>query len=100
MSPKIHILGPQRDHPNLSAVVDANLKNAKLAVVSAGWRHEESELRPMARDLRRPLSLLPLYLWFDELGQKEPELSKEHSERQKPHAQTIYPIPYTPYLIS
>ncbi len=83
MNPKIHILGPQRDHPNLSAVVDANLKNAKLAVVSAGWRHEESELRPMARDLRRPLSLLPLYLWFDELGQKEPELSKEHSERQK-----------------
>ena len=83
MSPKIHILGPQRDHPNLVNIVDTHLKDARIAVVSAGWRHEESELKPMARDLRRPLSLLPLYLWFDELGQKEPDLSKEHSERQR-----------------
>ncbi|MEC7987889.1 MAG: Type 1 glutamine amidotransferase-like domain-containing protein [Myxococcota bacterium] len=83
MNPKIHILGPQRDHPNLAQVVEKYLPDAKLAVISAGWRHEESELKPMARDLRRPLSLLPLYQWFDELGQQEPELSKEHSDRQK-----------------
>jgi hypothetical protein len=57
--------------------------DSKIAVVSAGWRHEESQLRPLARDLRKPLELLPLYQWFDELGRKEPGLSKEHSSRQK-----------------
>jgi hypothetical protein len=83
MNGTIHILGPQRGAPNLPDIVQNQYPDAKIAVVSAGWRHEESQLRPLARDLQRPLELLPLYQWFDELGRKEPGLSKEHSFRQK-----------------
>jgi len=83
MKGTIHILGPQREAPTLPKIIHEQYSEAKIAVISAGWRHEESELRPLARDLKRPLELLPLYQWFDELGQQEPALSQEHSLRQK-----------------
>lgn len=83
MNGTIHILGPQRDQPTLPSLIHTQYAAAKIAIISAGWRHEESQLRSLARDLQRPLQLLPLYQWFDELGQKEKDLSKEHSLRQK-----------------
>ena len=83
MNGTIHILGPQRGAPLLPDIIHGQYPQAKIAVISAGWRHEESQLRPLARDLQRPLELLPLYQWFDELGKTEPELSNEHALRQK-----------------
>ena len=83
MKGTVHILGPQRGAPTVANLVHDQYPNAKIAVISAGWRHEEAELRPLARDLQRPLELLPLYRWFDVLGHKELALSQEHSLRQK-----------------
>ena len=83
MNGTIHILGPQRGAPKLPEIIHEQYPDARLAVISAGWRHEEAQLRPLARDLQRPLELLPLYQWFDELGKTEPALSNEHARRQK-----------------
>ncbi|MAA77907.1 MAG: hypothetical protein CL916_01505 [Deltaproteobacteria bacterium] len=83
MNGTIHILGPQRGAPLLIDIIHDQYPQAKIAVISAGWRHEESQLRSLARDLQRPLELLPLYQWFDDLGRTEPELSNEHALRQK-----------------
>ena len=83
MSGKIHILGPQSPKPNLIEVVNHTVPDGPLAVINAGWRHDEDDLHALARDLQRPLLHLPLYRWFDELGQREPELSGLHRQRQK-----------------
>ena len=81
MTTQIHILGPQRP-PNLAQVVDKFLPEGPLALVTAGWRHDEQDISALERDLDRPLYLLPLYRWFDQLGMIEPELSNLHRQRQ------------------
>ena len=81
MTTQIHILGPQRP-PNLAHVVDKFLPEGPLALVTAGWRHDEQDISALERDLNRPLYLLPLYRWFDQLGMIEPELSNLHRKRQ------------------
>ena len=83
MSGQIHILGPQRPTPNIANVLNAHCRRGPIAVISAGWRYDESEIQALTRDIQREVYHLPLYEWFDELGDKETELSNEHSERQK-----------------
>ena len=83
MTGRIHILGPQRPTSNLTEVLNKQIPEGPVAVINAGWRHDEEDLDALNRDLKRPILHLPLYRWFDELGKIEPELAKKHALRQQ-----------------
>jgi peptidase E len=83
MSGKIYIMGPQRPTPNLPEVLEERLPDGPLCVISSGWRHDEEDLEALQADLKRDLLPIPLYRWFDSLGSKEPELAKQHADRQR-----------------
>ena len=82
MSAPIYILGPQSPTANLPEAIQRFAPEGPLALISAGWRHGENEHAALNRDLKRPIELLPLYSWFDELGSIEPELSQRSKTRQ------------------
>ena len=79
----IVVLGPQRPDPNIRAALDAVQVEGRVALVTAGWRHEEHEIGPLRRALGRPAAHLPLYAWFEELGREHPHLQKAYSQRQE-----------------
>ena len=83
MSAPVYILGPQSSTANLPQAIQRFAPDGSLALISAGWRHGESEYDALTRDLKRPINLLPLYSWFDELGTIEPELSLRSKTRQQ-----------------
>lgn len=83
MTAPIYILGPQSPNANLPQAIERFAPDGPLALISAGWRHGESEYDALTRDLNRPINLLPLYSWFDELGAIEPELSSRSKTRQQ-----------------
>ncbi len=70
MSGRVFTLGPQHPRPNLPALLDRLEVQAPVAVISAGWRHDEAQLDALARAVDRRLVHLPLYRWFDELEQE------------------------------
>lgn len=76
------LLGPQRGRPRLAEALDAHALSGPVAVVSAGWRHDEAELGAMARDLGDRLRPLPLYRWFDEISLTDDVLAEAYSRRQ------------------
>jgi hypothetical protein len=82
MSGTVLILGPQRPHPNLARVLDARAVPGPLAVVSAGWRHDEAELGALQEDVGRAVVHLPLYTWFEEVLAAAPDLAEAYRERQ------------------
>ena len=82
MSGTVLVLGPQRPHPNLARLLDAHGVTGAVAVVSAGWRHDESELEAFRRDVARPVVHLPLYQWFEEVLSADPELAAAYRARQ------------------
>lgn len=82
MSGSIHILGPQQPSANLPTVVANHIPDGPMAIITAGWRLDESDISALERDLKAPLFLLPLYTWFDFLGSKEPDLAGQHAARQ------------------
>lgn len=83
MSGQIHILGPQMPKPNIANVLNNHCRRGPIAVISAGWRYDESEIQALTRDIQREVYHLPLYEWFDEMGAIEPELSGLHRMRQR-----------------
>lgn len=82
MPGRIFVLGPQHPVHNLPAALDHAGVQGPVAVVSAGWRHDEAQLEPLARAIRRPLVHLPLYRWFDEVSAELPELAEEWHQQQ------------------
>lgn len=82
MSGRIFVLGPQHPEPNLPAALDYAGVKGPVAVISAGWRHDEAQLEPLARASGRQLVHLPLYRWFDEVSKRLPELASEWHEQQ------------------
>lgn len=82
MSGTVLILGPQRPKPNLAGVLDARAVQGPVAVISAGWRHDEAELGALRRDIGRPVVHLPLYRWFDEVLAAAPDLAAAYRVRQ------------------
>ena len=54
-----------------------------MAVITAGWRHDEQELGTLRRDLGDRLVLLPLYSWFDSLCVADGALAKAYKARQQ-----------------
>lgn len=83
MSATIYILGPQSSIPNLPKTINRFVPTGPLGLISAGWRHSEGEFSALSRELSREIKHLPLYQWFDELGNKEPTLAARSKERQK-----------------
>ncbi|MCB9779890.1 MAG: Type 1 glutamine amidotransferase-like domain-containing protein [Alphaproteobacteria bacterium] len=82
MPGSLHILGAQHPHATAAAALDALGIDGPVAVVSAGWRHDEGELGALARALGRDLVGLPVYRWFDELEATAPELIEAWHGRQ------------------
>ncbi len=77
------LLGPQRPKPRVAEALDHHGLSGKLAVITAGWRHDETEIDALRRDVGDRLVHLPLYSWFDELSLSNPELVKRYSQRQQ-----------------
>lgn len=83
MSGPLVLLGPQRGRPRLSEALAHHGCTGEVAVITAGWRHDESELETLRRDLGDRLTPLPLYAWFDGHCQRDPLLSEAYSRRQQ-----------------
>jgi hypothetical protein len=73
------ILGPQRPSGNLSTALAGVGVSGRVALITAGWRHDESELDALRADLRGGIGCetvhLPLYRWFDECMSGSPDLA-------------------------
>jgi hypothetical protein len=77
------VLGPQYPNPNVPAALAASdAAPGPVAVVSAGWRHEELETGPMEAAIGRPCKVIPLYAWFDDVQQALPQLAERYRDRQ------------------
>lgn len=83
MSGPLVLLGPQRAQPRLSEALDHHGCTGEVAVITAGWRHDEAELEALERDLGARVTLLPLYQWFDDLCLADPTLASAYSARQQ-----------------
>ena len=84
MTGPLVILGPQRPSPNLPSVLAQRGLSGPVAVITAGWRHDEDELEALRRDLPgHKLVPLPIYQWFDEVHAQEPVLAAAYAARQK-----------------
>ncbi len=83
MAGPLVLLGPQRDHPRLAEALDHLGCTGEVAVISAGWRHDESELEALVRDVGDRVTPIPLYAWFDALCLKDPLLARAYSARQQ-----------------
>ncbi len=82
----VSVLGPQRPKPVLADTLAALGIQGSVAVITAGWRHEEDELGALLRDLgARDLNVvhLPLYTWFDRILRREPVLEQDYRARQR-----------------
>jgi hypothetical protein len=60
----------------------ADVPAGPVAVVSAGWRHEELETGPMEVAIGRAATVIPLYAWFDDVQQALPRLAERYRDRQ------------------
>lgn len=77
----LHLLGPQRQEPNLVEVLDGLGVSGPLVAFTAGWRHDEDELGPLQSAVGE-VTHLPLYRWFDEIPDLAPDVARLYKERQ------------------
>ena len=83
MSGPLVLLGPQRPRQRVAEAVHHFGCTRKLAIITAGWRHDEAELDALQRDLGVPRVHLPLYRWFDELALTNPDLAPWIGRRRR-----------------
>jgi hypothetical protein len=77
------VLGPQRPDPNLPQVLEHLGVRGPVAMITAGWRHDEAETTALERALARPSEPLPVYRWFDEVMAGDADLARTYSERSE-----------------
>jgi peptidase E len=77
------VLGPQRPDPNLPQVLDLLGVRGPVAMITAGWRHDEGETAALEKALARPHAHVPLYQWFDRVMAGDAELARAYSERSE-----------------
>lgn len=77
------VLGPQRPEPNLREALDAEGIDAPLLAITAGWRHDEGEVDALRAAVGRPLHLLPVYAWFEDMYLRAPEVLERYAARQR-----------------
>ena len=85
MTPRAHrviLLGPQGDEPDVGRVVSDVAPDAKVAVVSAGWREWEEEERPVARAFPESVNLT-LWARAERVWAEDPELAEGHRAMQR-----------------
>lgn len=78
----ILVLGPQRPRPNLRAALEHAGASGPIGLITAGWRHGESELDALRQELPFDALHLPLYRWYDEVMSNNPELRQTYRARQ------------------
>ena len=83
MYKNLTVLGPQRPDTNLPGVLEALGVRGPVAMITAGWRHDEGETQALERDLARPSQHLPLYQWFDRVMASDADLARAYSERSE-----------------
>lgn len=79
--PPVILLGPQRPTPNLAEALAQHEVQGPVVAITAGWRHDESELDDLTASVG-PVSHLPLYDWFDQVAQHAPDVAARYRERQ------------------
>ena len=82
MSGPLVLLGHQRPRQRVAEAVERCGCHGKLAVITAGWRHDEPEIDALQRDLGGRLVHLPLYRWFEEVSLEDAQLAEAYSARQ------------------
>ncbi len=82
MSAPVVILGPQRPTPNLREHLDRVAPTGPVALVTAGWRHDEDEIGPLAAHVARPIRHLRLYAEMDALLRAHPDVAAAYRARQ------------------
>ncbi|TVQ94425.1 MAG: hypothetical protein EA397_01790 [Deltaproteobacteria bacterium] len=82
MSAPVLILGPQRPTPNLRAHLDRCVEPGLVALITAGWRHDEDEVGPLHKHIGRPLEHLRLYAIMDQVLREAPDLARAYHARQ------------------
>lgn len=83
MHAPVIVLGPQRPTPNLRAHLDRCGVEGPIALITAGWRHEEDEIAPLVAHVERPVRHLRLYAEMDALMRALPDLSAAYRARQE-----------------
>jgi len=83
MSGPLVLLGHQRPRPRVAEALAHFGRRGRLAVITAGWRHDEPELDALERDLGSRLVHLPLYRWFEEVTLDDPGLAAAYHARQQ-----------------
>ncbi|MFK7928983.1 MAG: Type 1 glutamine amidotransferase-like domain-containing protein [Myxococcota bacterium] len=83
MPAPVLVLGPQRPEPNLGPALARAQIDGRLALITAGWRHDEDEIGPLGSHLGRPLTHLKLYRWIDEVLREHPDLAQAYGARQR-----------------
>ncbi|MEM6927098.1 MAG: Type 1 glutamine amidotransferase-like domain-containing protein [Myxococcota bacterium] len=77
------LLGPQRPFANAPQALAELDATGPIAVIAAGWRHDESDEAVIQRHLGPQAHVLPLYAWFDTIMVQQEALRAEYRARQE-----------------
>ncbi len=76
------LLGPQRQHRTLGAVVGRLGITGQIAAVTAGWQEREAEIEEMREHLSLPVVDLKLHRRLEQVFAEAPDLFRAHRSRQ------------------
>lgn len=82
MAGPLVLFGPQRPRPNAPDALAAFGGDGPVVVLTAGWRHDETDDEALRRQLGPDTAVLPLYTWFEVVLRELPELRAEYRARQ------------------
>lgn len=83
MAGPIVVLGPQRPTPNLRRALDTLQVEGPVALITAGWRHDEDEIEPITAHVGREVRHLRLYRAMEQILALEPLLNEAYRARQR-----------------
>ncbi len=81
-SVQLILLGPQRPFANAPQALAELDPTGPIAVIAAGWRHDESDEALVQRHLGPRAHVLPLYAWFDQIMADRANLRARYEARQ------------------
>ena len=77
------LLGPQRPFANAPQALAELDATGPIAVIAAGWRHDESDEALIQRHLGPRARVLPLYAWFEAIMREREGLRAPYQARQQ-----------------
>lgn len=83
MAAPILILGPQRPTPNLRGHLDRIAGDGPVALITAGWRHDEDEIGPLVDHVGREVRHLRLYAEMERALAADRPLAAAYRARQR-----------------